>query len=162
MGLDVVMCDSLSLCGEQDPWVFYTCGKNDHCLITVDKDFVHYFTHMAAIALGKTRVFFFTSGTANMEERGKAFKKAKAKALRIIKKQEATFIASIGIDGSVKTVDRRPMPTRKQCTEAHWDSFVRVCRAEGVPIPQEAFSAPGALRLKKYLSESESEKGTTE
>jgi len=81
----MVTFEALGLRGEQDPWAFYYCGKNNYCLITSDKSFLDHFTHMAAIQLGKTRIFAFTSGNENMHLRGKAFVKAQAKIFRVIK-----------------------------------------------------------------------------
>jgi aspartate/tyrosine/aromatic aminotransferase len=82
-----------------------------------------------------------------MRIRGSAFVGAKAKICRIIKKQSAPFIASIGVSGDIKLLARNPMPVRKLCTPEHWDSYERVCRAEGIEIHEEAYLVPGSAYL---------------
>lgn len=136
--------EALGLRGEQDPWAFYFCGKSGYCLITSDKSFLDHFTHMAAIQLGKTRVFAFTSGNENMHLRGKAFVKAKAKILRAIKHHTAPFVASVGLSADVNIVDEKPMPTKKLCRPEHWESYLKVCKAEGVEIHEQAYSVAGS------------------
>jgi len=99
---------------------------------------------MAAIQLGKTRVFAFTSGNENMHLRGKAFVKAKAKILRAIKHHAAPFVASVGLSADVNIVDEKPMPTKKLCHPEHWESYLKVCKAEGVEIHEQAYSVAGS------------------
>jgi hypothetical protein len=146
-GLKVVTFEELALRGEQDPWAFYFCGKNNYCLITSDKSFLDHFTHMTAIQLGKARVFSFTSGDVNMNRRGQAFVKAKAKILAMVRKHPAPFIASIGLSAEVNLVDEKPMPTKKLCRPEHWESYLKVCKAEGVEIHEQAYTVPGSAYL---------------
>jgi predicted nuclease of predicted toxin-antitoxin system len=146
--LRVVTFEALGLRGEQDPWAFYYCGKNDYCLVTSDKSFLDHFTHMAAIQLGKTRVFAFTSGNENMNLRGKAFVNAKARILRVIRHHAPPFVASIGLSDDVNVVDEKPMPTKKLCRPEHWESYLKVCRAEGVEVHEKAYTVAGS----DYLS----------
>jgi predicted nuclease of predicted toxin-antitoxin system len=151
-GLKAVTFDDLSMRGEQDPWAFYYCGKQGYCLITSDKTFLDHFTHMVAIQLGTTRVFSFKNGNAKMKRRGEAFVRANAKILRVIKKREAPFVASIGLSGEVTLVNSNPMPTKKLCRPEHWESYVRVCKAEGVEIHEEAYTVPGSTCLPRRLT----------
>lgn len=150
-GFEVRTFSGLGMAGEQDPWAFYYCGKNNYCLITSDKKFMDPFTHMAAIQLGKARIFAFTSGDENMNRRAAAFVKAKPKILRLIKRQQAPFVASIGLSAEVILVDEKPMPTRKYCRPEHWESYVKVCKAEGVEIHEDAHSVPGSEVLGRGL-----------
>jgi len=148
-GFEMVTFETIGLRGEQDPWAFYFCGKNNYCLITSDKSFLDHFTHMAAIRLGKTRVFAFTSGSDNMHVRGKAFLKARAKILRALKHHEAPFVASVGLSGDVNVVDEKPMPTKKLCRPEHWESYLKVCKSEGVEIHEQAYSVAGSDYLRR-------------
>lgn len=86
-GLDVTAHDEIFGPLERDPWIFYWAGKNDYVLVTADLSFRRLFTHQAAIVLGRTAVFSFTGTTFNSAARGEAFTKAKAKILRILRKQ---------------------------------------------------------------------------
>lgn len=153
VGLASLTFQDLKMRGEQDPWAFYYIGKCGYCLITSDKTFLDHFTHMVAIRLGKTRVFAFTSGNENMRRRGEAFVKAKAKILRLIKNQDAPFVASVGLSGEVSLVNANPMPTKKLCRPEHWESYIRVCKAEGIEIHQEAYTVPGSSCLPRDATE---------
>jgi hypothetical protein len=147
-GFEVRTFEQLSLRGEQDPWAFYQCGKNGYVLLTSDKAFLGHFTHMTAIQLGRTAVFAFTSGNENMKLRGKAFVLAKSRILHAIRNNDAPFVASIGSNGTVTLLDKRPGPMKRLCQPEHWASYVRVCRAEGVEIHEEAYSYPGSAVLR--------------
>lgn len=131
-GFDVTAHDEIFEPLERDPWIFYWAGKNNFVLITADLTFKRLFTHQAAIALGRTAVFSFTGGTFNSHVRGEAFIKAKARILRILRKQPFPFIATILMDGDVRVTSVNPRPSRKKVNVKDWESYERVCRAERI------------------------------
>lgn len=143
-GLDVTVHDTLFAQQERDPWIFYWAGKNDYVLVTADLDFKRLFTHQAAITLGRTAVLSFTGSTYNSEIRAKAFLKAKSKIFRILKNQPRPFIATIWLGGEIHLDNPNPSPNRNRVDRKDWESYERVCKAEGIdpetgaPVPLPA------------------------
>jgi len=131
-GIDVTPGDDVYDQDERDPWIFYSSGKSGKIVLTADRDFMKSFPHMAAIALGKTTVIAFTSNNYNSEARGRAFIKAKSRVFRAIRDNEANFIGSVGMDSTFLILERSPAPNRKYCDERDWNSYERVCKAEGI------------------------------
>jgi hypothetical protein len=132
-GKDVVVHDDIYVPTERDPWIFYECGKKGLIVVTSDKLFMKSFPHMAAISLGKTTVLSFSNNNFNAQARATAFIAAsKAIATRMAEANGNPFIATIGIKGEVTVNDRNPRPTRKACDQADWESYVRVCKVEGI------------------------------
>jgi hypothetical protein len=145
-GKDVVVHDDIYVPTERDPWIFYECGKKGLIIVTSDKLFMKSFPHMAAIALGRTTVLAFSNNNFNAQVRGTAFIAA-TRAIATCMSQAAgnPFIATIGTKGDVTVNDRNPRPTRKACDRADWESYVRVCKVEGIAIdqPNELVIKPG-------------------
>lgn len=129
---DVVVHDDLFERTERDPWIFYKCGKDGLIVISSDKTFMKLFPHMAAIALGRTTVLYFTHNNYKSRVRGDAFLKAYQLILRTLQRAKKPFIGCISMDGSFRIVETSPAPTRKQCELQDWDSYRRVCKSEGV------------------------------
>jgi hypothetical protein len=131
-GLDVTAHDEIFGPLERDPWIFYWAGKNNYVLVTADLSFKKLFTHQAAIALGQTAVFAFSGATFNSDARGEAFKKAKSKILRTLRKQARPFIATVLLSGEIHMDSSNPRPSRKKVDSRDWESYERVCAAEGI------------------------------
>jgi hypothetical protein len=131
-GFDVTAHDEIFGPLERDPWIFYWAGKNDYVLVTADLSFKKLFTHLAAIALGQTAVFSFTGATFNSDARGEAFKKAKARILRTLRKQPHPFIATILLSGEIHMNSTNPRPSRKKVDSRDWESYEKVCAMEGI------------------------------
>ena len=143
-GKDIVVHDDVYVPTERDPWIFYECGKKGLIVVTSDKLFMKSFPHMAAIALGRTTVLAFSNNNFNAQARGTAFIAAtKAIATHMATANGNPFIATIGINGDVTMNDQNPRPTRKACDQADWESYVRVCKVEGI-----AAERPTTLILK--------------
>lgn len=117
---------------ERDPWIFYWAGKNDRVMVTADLDFKNLFPHQAGISLGATAVFSFTGKAFDSETRGNAFIKGKAKILRTLKNQPRPFIATIRSNGEVHLDTANPAPSRRKIDPRDWESYTRVCEAEGI------------------------------
>ena len=131
-GLNVTAHDNVFDPQERDPSIFYWAGKKGYIMITADLSFKALFTHQAAIALGRTAVFSFTGNTFNSDARAAAFLRAKPKILRMLKKQPLPFIATIWLNGDVHLDTANPTPSRKKVHPKDWESYERVCRAEGI------------------------------
>jgi hypothetical protein len=145
--MNVVAGDEVYPQTERDPWIFYDCGKQRKVIITADKDFMNLFPHMAAISLGNTTVIAFTSNDYNSEVRGKAFIQAKNKILRAIRDSKgASFIGSVGMNGTFSIVERSPAPNRRYCDERDWKSYKRACEAEGVKFEKPVAGSPDIRR----------------
>jgi len=99
------------------------------------------FPHMAAIALGKTTVLFFSKNNWHSQVRGDAFLAAKSSIIHALKKQKEHFLACIGMGGSFTIVDKEPRPMRKTCNPQDWESYRRVCESEGI-IAEELENEP--------------------
>lgn len=128
----------------RDPWIFYECGKKGWIVVTSDKEFMKSFPHMAAIALGKTMVFAFSHNNYNSKVRSEAFITARPAIDRIIRGNRGkSLIATVGMTGTVSINNLNPRPTRKSCDPADWQSYVDVCRAEGIRAEM-----PTQLKLK--------------
>jgi hypothetical protein len=144
-GIDVTIHDDVFKNPEErDPWIFYWAGKNGYVLVTADLSFKNLFPHQAGIALGRTPVFSFTGSTFNSAKRGEAFLKARNKIQRLLIKQPWPFIATIRLDGEVHLDEPHPAPSRKSIDGRDWESYERVCKAEG--IDQEAVPGSAFLR----------------
>jgi hypothetical protein len=117
---------------ERDPWIFYERGKLGFVILTSDKLFMKSFPHMAAIALGKTTVLFFSKNNWRSELRGNAFIEAQSRVMHALKKQKENFLACIGFGGTFSIVNRNPKPMRKLCDPRDWESYQRVCESEGI------------------------------
>lgn len=128
----IVIHDDIYERTERDPWIFYDRGKNGMIVVTSDKKFTKSFPHMAAIALGKTTVLYFSKNNWRSEFRGRAFLDAKTAIIHALKKEPENFLACIGMEGSFTIADRHPRPLRKLCDEKDWDSYRRVCESEGI------------------------------
>jgi predicted nuclease of predicted toxin-antitoxin system len=140
-GIDVTAGDDVYDETERDPWIFYKCGKEGKIVLTADKDFMRSFPHMAAIALGKTTVIAFTSNNYNSAARGRAFIRAQSRIFRAINDSETNFIGSVGMDSTFVILERSPFPNRKYCDEKDWNSYERVCKAEGIdPNPRTSLA----------------------
>lgn len=132
-GLEIIVHDTVYDRTERDPWIFYNEGKKGNVVLTTDKEFMKSFPHMAAIALGKTTVLYFSSNNWKSEIRGAAFLGAKADIMRALRKPERwPFIASIGMLGTFTIVDEKPRPARKKCDPRDWESYERICEIEGI------------------------------
>jgi hypothetical protein len=136
-GINITIHDDIYARTERDPWIFYDCGKKGLIVITSDKKFTKFFPHMAAIALGKTTVLFFSNNKWHSQVRGDAFLKAHKSVIRTLNKQTENFIGCIRTDGTFKVVDKKPRPSRKLCDPKDWDSYRRVCQMEGVVAEEE-------------------------
>jgi len=132
-GLDITVHDAIYARTERDPWIFYERGKEGFIVVTTDKLFMKSFPHMAAIALGKTTVLYFSNNNWKSKIRGDAFLAAKAAIMRALSEREIKpFIASIGMGGTFSIIEEKPRPTRKKCDPRDWESYRRVCEAEGI------------------------------
>lgn len=136
-GLDTTIHDDVYGQTERDPWIFYECGKKGMVVVTSDSTFTKSFPHMAAIALGKTTVFYFSNNNWRSSIRGNAFLAAQNAILHALKKQPENFIACIGMSGSFRIIEKKPKPLRKQCDPKDWESYHRVCESEGVSTEEE-------------------------
>lgn len=132
---------------ERDPWIFYWAGKNDYIMVTADLSFKKLFTHQAAITFGATAVFAFTGTTYNTDIRAAAFLKAWPKLLRILKRQPRPFIATILRDGNINLDAADPRPSRKHIDPRDWESYERVCRAEGIDSEKQPPDVSGPAEL---------------
>lgn len=121
---------------ERDPWMYYQCGKRRHVVVTTDQKFRRSFPHMAAIALGDTVVLAFTNNTYNAERRARAFLAVLSEIEDELRKRNRRkrwgFIGVIGISGTFRVDDDKPLPHRKLCDPRDWESYRRVCESEGV------------------------------
>lgn len=120
---------------ERDPWLFYQCGKQGKIAVTTDTRLLRAFPHMAAIFLARTTVIAFTHNNYNADVRGKAFVKALPEiesAIRAHRKRKANFIALVGMQGTFRVLQEKPLPHRALCDARDWASFERVCAVEGV------------------------------
>jgi len=120
---------------ERDPWLFYQCGKRGMVVITSDTRLFRSFPHMAAIALARTTVIAFTNNNYNSNVRGTAFIKALAEiegAIKAHRGLKTNFIGIVGMQGTFRILQEKPLPHRAQCDPRDWASFERVCAAEGV------------------------------
>jgi hypothetical protein len=136
-GLEVIAQDDVKEYQdtERDPWLFYKCGKQGMIAVTSDTKLFRSFPHMAAIALGKTTVIAFTNNNYNSDIRGRAFIKALPqieKAIRAHRRRKAYFVGIVGMQGSFRVAQEKPLPHRILCDPRDWASFERVCAAEGV------------------------------
>jgi predicted nuclease of predicted toxin-antitoxin system len=114
-GLDITVHDDIYARTERDPWIFYEQGKEGFIVVTTDKLFMKSFPHMAAIALGKTTVLYFSNNNWKSRVRGDAFLATLAAIMRALREPRKPFIASIGMGGTFSIVEEKPRPTRKKC-----------------------------------------------
>ncbi len=116
--------------------MYYQCGKRRHIVVTTDMAFRKSFPHMAAIALGDTTVIAFTTNSYNAQRRAKAFLSAQEEIEKELRRRgrrkRRSFIGIVGIAGTFRVEDERPLPHRKLCDLLDWQSYERVCHAEGV------------------------------
>jgi hypothetical protein len=145
-GFDVTAHDQVFEQLERDPWIFYWAGRNGYVMITADLKFKRLFTHQAAVVLGNTAIFSFTGSTYNSDVRGSAFIKAKSRIFRMLRKQPRPFIATILLDGSVHLDTDNPAPNRKKVEPKDWESYERVCRAEGIEPEKARIAVPIEVR----------------
>ena len=136
-GFDVRVHDDFYHQKERDPWIFYECGKQGYIVVTSDTEFVKSFPHMAAIALAHTTVLAFSNNNYKSEVRGNAFLKALPRITGELSKHKKRrknryFIAVVGMHGSLTIKADAPLPHRKTCATMDWESYERVCAAEGV------------------------------
>jgi hypothetical protein len=120
---------------ERDPWMFYMCGKRRMILVTSDLKFHKSFPHMAAIALGNTMVIAFTHNNYNSDVRGRAFIKALPQiedAIATHRRRHRNFIGIVGMQGTFRVAQEKPLPHRATCDLRDWESYARVCAEEGV------------------------------
>ncbi len=137
-GLDITVHDKIYARTERDPWIFYEQGKKGLIVVTTDKLFTKSFPHMAAIALGKTTVLYFSNNNWKSKIRGDAFLAARAAIKRALRETgKRPFIASIGMGGTFSVVEEKPRPRRKKCDPRDWESYRRVCEAEGISPENE-------------------------
>lgn len=133
-GLDVTAQDDTTEYqqNERDPWLFYRCGKSGFVVVTSDLNICKSFPHMAAIALGRTTVIAFTNNNYNSDVRARAFLKALPEIEdAIYTHRKSYFIGVVGMQGTFRMVREKPLPQRKLCDPRDWDSYERVCAAEG-------------------------------
>lgn len=115
--------------------MYYQCGKNQMIVVTSDLRFRKSFPHMAAVALGRTTVIAFTNNNYNSDVRGRAFIKAIGEieaAIAAHRKAGRNFIGVVGMQGTFRIVEEKPLPHRATCDQRDWESYKRVCQAEGV------------------------------
>ena len=121
---------------ERDPWMFYLCGKRRDVIVTTDGAFRKPFPHMAAIALGDSIVLTFTNNCYNAERRATAFltalEKIEIELQKRSRRKQRSFIGIIGITGTFRVAEEKPLPHRKLCDPLDWESYKRVCDQEGV------------------------------
>jgi hypothetical protein len=127
---------------ERDPWMFYQCGKRGHVLVTADLQFHKSFPHMAAIALGDTMVIAFTNNSYNAGRRIKAFlavlDQIEDAVKAMLRRKRRGFIGVVGISGTFRVAEEKPLPHRKLCDPRDWQSYYRVCEEEGrLPLAPE-------------------------
>jgi hypothetical protein len=116
----------------------------DDRVVTSDRLFMKSFPHMAAIALGRTKVLSLSNDNYNGAVGATAFINAtKAIASALDQHKGEPFIATVGMQGSLEINVVNPRPTRKACEQADWDSYLAVCRAERIKPEM-----PPQLRLK--------------
>jgi hypothetical protein len=137
VGLDVIAQDDTTEYQptERDPWLFYHCGKVGMIVITSDLRISKSFPHMAAIALGRTTVIAFTHNSYNSDVRARAFIKALPEienAIASHRKRRAYFLGVVGMQGTFRVAQERPLPHRATCDLRDWESYERVCKTEGV------------------------------
>jgi hypothetical protein len=129
----IVVHDDVYVQNERDPWIFYQAGIQRHPVITADKKFTKSFPHMAAIALAKTQVIAFANNKGTGQQKGNALLKARADIEDAVRKHKGrSFIGVVSLKGSFRVCDESPLPSRKTCEPADWESFERVCRTAGV------------------------------
>jgi hypothetical protein len=133
-GLDITIHDDVYHQTERDPWIYYDRGKASMIVVTSDSMFMKSFPHMAAIALARTTVLAFTSNSEKSAVRGAAFLKALPAIYDELKqrKKGRYFIGIVGMSGTFRIKEERPLPHRKSCDRSDWESYKRVCDAEGV------------------------------
>jgi len=132
-GLNVIVHDDIYRQTERDPWIFYDCGMQGRIVITSDKAFMKSFPHMAAIRLGATTVLAFSTNSYHSDVRASAFIRVKDAIFRELHRQKGSpFIASIGMSGEFRMLEKSPMPQRKFCDDKDWISYERVCTEAGV------------------------------
>lgn len=135
--MDITVHDDIYPPTERDPWIFYDRGKLGFTVVTSDTGFMRSFPHMAAIALARTTVLAFSNNNYKSDVRGNAFLKALRKIEREIAKHRRRrkgnyFIAVVGMTGTLTIRAESPLPQRRTCDAKDWESYDRVCRAEGV------------------------------
>jgi len=136
-GLDITVHDDVYQPTERDPWIFYDRGKHGFVVVTSDTAFMKSFPHMAAIALARTTVLAFSHNNYKSDVRGRAFLKALPRVEREIARHQREpkrnyFIAVIGMAGTLTLKAESPLPHRRTCDAKDWESYARVCQAEGV------------------------------
>jgi 5-keto 4-deoxyuronate isomerase len=132
-GFDIVVHDDVYVQNERDPWIFYECGKKGLVVVTADTAFRKSFPHMAAIALARTQVIAFANNKRTSQEKGAALIKARKSIEEALREHDKkSFIGVVGITGTFRICDESPLPARKSCHPADWQSFERVCKAAGV------------------------------
>jgi hypothetical protein len=136
-GLDITIHDDLYVQTERDPWIFYERGKEGFVIVTSDTEFMKSFPHMAAIALAQTTVIAFSNNNYKSVVRGNAFLNALPRITAELashrkRRKKGYFIAIVGMHGSFTIKAEAPLPHRKTCDRKDWDSYERVCKAEGV------------------------------
>jgi hypothetical protein len=144
-GLDITVHDDIYQPTERDPWIFYDRGKRGFIVITSDTAFMKSFPHMAAIALARTTVLAFSHNNYKSDVRGRAFLKALPKIEKEIVEHQKDpgrkyFVAVVGMAGTLTVRAESPLPHRKTCDAKDWESYERVCQAEGIL----AFRLPGS------------------
>jgi hypothetical protein len=131
--MDIVVHDDVYVQTERDPRIFYEAGIKRHVVITADKQFTKSFPHMAAIALAKTQVIAFAKNKGTSQQKGDALLKVRTDIEKAVREHKGqSFIGVVGIKGSFRVCDESPLPSRKTCEPADWESFERVCKAAGV------------------------------
>lgn len=135
--MDVTIHDDLYVQTERDPWIFYECGKQSFVVITSDTEFMKSFPHMAAIALARTTVLAFSNNNYKSDVRGNAFLRALPRITAELSKHKKRknnryFIGIVGMKGTLTVKAEAPLPYRKTCDPKDWESYARVCVAEGV------------------------------
>jgi predicted nuclease of predicted toxin-antitoxin system len=143
-GISLIVHDDVYTPTERDPWIFYECGKKGLVVLTSDKSFMKSFPHMVAITLGRTTVLAFSNNNFNSKVRSEAFLSASSSIHNALAAHRGVpFIATIGMRGTIEINAVNPRPTRAACERADWESYLRVCRIEGIR-PQ----LPSQLRFK--------------
>jgi hypothetical protein len=125
--------DDIYVQNERDPWIFYQCGKQNLIVITADTAFMKSFPHMAAIALARTRVIAFANNKRTGDVKGAAFIKAHPAIEKALREHLGSyFVGVVGIPGTFRICAESPLPSRKTCHTADWESYERVCKTAGV------------------------------
>jgi len=105
-------------------------------MVTVDGLFQKSFPHMAAVLLGDTIVITFTHNSYNAPRRAAAFLSVLGDIEKAIRKhrrkKRSSFIGIVGLSGTFRIVEEKPLPHRKLCDPRDWESYKRVCEEEGV------------------------------